>query len=427
MLRALYVDFNSYFASVEQQLRPELRGRPVAVVPMLADTTCAIAASMEAKRLGIRTGTRVADARRLCPDLALVVSRPRVYVEFHRRAREIVETCAPVAGVTSIDEMWLRLGGRDRAPEAARRLALEIKHRLRAGLGDCVTCSIGIAPNPFLAKTASDLQKPNGLVVIDAADLPRVLPQIPLRDLCGIGPRMAGRLADHGIGSTAALWTASPDRLRDIWGGIEGERFWRKLHGEDIEPGDSETASISHSQVLAPERRSHEHAAAVLSRLTQKAAMRLRDGGLLAGRVSVYVKTLGGPRFKAQERIEPTDRTALLLAGVERLLASLSRDRIFRTAPPLAVGVALTHLSAAGGTSQALFDDDRGGEALDRTVDRLNLKYGARSVFWGSAFAARHDARVAIAFNHIPDLRGEADAPPRTPAKPRLPNARRAV
>ncbi len=435
MLRALYVDFNSYFAAVEQQVRPELRGRPVAVVPMLADTTCAIAASIEAKRFGVKTLTNVADARRLCPAIEFVVSRPRLYVEFHERARTIIEACAPIAGVNSIDEMWIRLTGRDRERDNALRLAQEIKFRLRHALGEVITCSIGIAPNAFLAKTASDMQKPDGLVVLDEPDFRSRLATLALKDFCGIGPKMLARLADHGITTTAALLSAPPEQLREVWGGIEGERFWQKLHGEDIEPRQTQPASISHSHVLAPERRSHAHAAAVLSRLTQKAAMRLRDAGYLAGGVGVTIKMRGGERFRAHERIEPTDRTPHLLAAVERLLAQLALDRGFRAGAPLGVGMALAALVPAQAVPRALFDDDAHGEALDRTVDRLNLKFGNQTLFWGSAFAARSDGRMAIAFNHIPDLATEDDGRTKHPARGRRspekgrrpPNTRRGV
>src|ERR1700693_1845085 len=111
-LHWLFVDLNSYFASVEQQDRPELRGRPVGVVPMLADTTVLIAASYEAKAFGVRTGTNVGDAKRMCPGIELVEARHELYVEYHHKVVEAVESCLPVPAVCSIDEMACRLMGR---------------------------------------------------------------------------------------------------------------------------------------------------------------------------------------------------------------------------------------------------------------------------------------------------------------------------
>jgi DNA polymerase-4 len=428
MLRALYVDFNSYFASVEQQLRPELRGRPVAVVPMIADTTCAIAASVEAKRFGVKTLTNVADARRLCPEIVFVVSRPSVYVEFHQRAKVVVESVAPIASVNSIDEMWIALKGRDQPRPAAEKLALEIKYRLQQQLGVCITSSIGIAPNPFLAKTASDMVKPDGLVVIELADLPHALMNLKLNHFVGIGRKMLERLHDHGIRTTPQLLTAEVGKLREIWGGVEGERFWQKLRGEDVQTRETSTSSISHSHVLAPDKRTHVRAQAVLSSLTQKAAMRLRDGEYITSDVSVFLKLRGGEKHKAHQRIDATDRTPHILDAMDRLYAKLMEDRAVRNGSPMAVGMALGNLAPREGQSLSLFDEQPNTEKLDKVVDQLNLKYGKNTLFWGGAFSARQSARMAIAFNHIPDLKVESDEAGKA-LKPREPlvNARKSV
>jgi DNA polymerase IV len=409
MLRALYVDFNSYFASVEQQLRPELRGRPVAVVPMIADTTCAIAASIEAKRFGVKTLTNVADARRMCPEIVFVESRPAVYVEFHHRAKAVVESVAPIASVNSIDEMCITLSGRDQPRPAAEKLALEIKYRLRKQLGDCITSSIGIAPNAFLAKTASDMVKPDGLVVIELADLPHALMALKLNHFVGIGKKMMQRLIDSGITTTPELLTADAAKLRSIWGGVEGERFWQKLRGEDVAARETKTSSISHSHVIAPDHRSHAHAQAVLSRLTQKAAMRLRDMEFVATDVSLYLKLRGGEKQKRHQRVDATDRTTTLLETVQSLYESMLNDRSVRNSTPMAVGMALSGLTPREGQSLSLFDAQPNTEKLDRVVDQLNLKFGNNTLFWGGAFNAQKAARMAIAFNHIPDLVVEGD------------------
>ncbi|HVW78020.1 MAG TPA: hypothetical protein VHB45_10435 [Alloacidobacterium sp.] len=151
ILRWLYLDLNSYFASVEQQLHPELRGRPVAVLPVMAETTCCIAASYEAKAYGVQTGTDVAEARRLCPGIAFVQAQQDAYVHFHRRICEVVQQCLPVEQVLSIDEMSCRLMGRQCEPENAVALAKKIKAKIRSEVGECLRCSIGLAPNALLA------------------------------------------------------------------------------------------------------------------------------------------------------------------------------------------------------------------------------------------------------------------------------------
>ena len=146
-LNTLYVDLNSFFASVEQQMRPELRGRAVGVLPVMADTTCCIAASIDAKRHGIRTGTRVWQARKLCRDIVFVQARPALYVEVHHRIVAAVESCTPVGEVLSIDEMACTLMGRERQEAQAIALGKHIKQAIYTQVGEVLHCSIGIASN----------------------------------------------------------------------------------------------------------------------------------------------------------------------------------------------------------------------------------------------------------------------------------------
>lgn len=289
-LRALYVDFNSYFASVEQQLRPELRGKAIGILPVLAETTCCIAASIEAKRFGVRTGTSVRDARKLCRDIILVESRPALYVEMHHKLVAAVESCLHAEQVRSIDEMWCRLRGSDAQRDKAIWLAQEIKHAIYKAGGSEMRCSIGIGPNRFIAKTASNMQKPNGLVVIEQAELPHILFKLKLRDLNGIGHSMEQRLEEIGITSVEQLCTAPLVQLRKAWRGVTGDRFHAMLHGCDVPELATQRSSIGHSHVLPPELRQKDAAYAVLHHLLQKAAMRLRSVQCIAGRLCVRVQ-----------------------------------------------------------------------------------------------------------------------------------------
>jgi DNA polymerase-4 len=176
-LRWLYVDFNSYFASVEQQLRPELRGKPIVVVPVETDSTCAIAASYEAKAFGVKTGTAIYEAKRLCPGLVCVLARHERYVEFHHGLIEEIERHILVTAVRSIDEVACRLMDNE-----ISEIAESIKSGIAKTIGPYMRCSIGIAPNRYLAKVGTELQKPDGLVVLRAEDLPQKLFSLKLRD-----------------------------------------------------------------------------------------------------------------------------------------------------------------------------------------------------------------------------------------------------
>jgi DNA polymerase-4 len=192
-LNALYVDFNAYFASVEQQLVPELRGKPIGVLPVMAETTCCIAASYEAKAFGVGTGTIVRDARKLCKDMVFVEARPPLYVEMHHKLIAIVESCTPVEEVRSIDEMVCRLTGSQQKTDNALKLAAKIKHEMHKQY-PYIKCSIGIAPNTFLSKVASNMQKPDGCIVIEQHEVPEKLFRLKLRDLNGVGRQMEARL-----------------------------------------------------------------------------------------------------------------------------------------------------------------------------------------------------------------------------------------
>jgi DNA polymerase-4 len=156
-LRWLYVDFNSYFASVEQQLRPELRGKPVAVVAVETDSTSAIAASYEAKAFGVKTGTLIHEARNLCPGLICVLARHERYVEFHHRLIEEIERHIPVTAVCSIDEMACRLMDNEISVERSTEIARSIKAGIAKNIGGHLRCSIGVAPNRYLAKVGTEL------------------------------------------------------------------------------------------------------------------------------------------------------------------------------------------------------------------------------------------------------------------------------
>ena len=207
-LRWLFLDLNSYFASVEQQLQPELRGRPVLVAPVMSDTTVAIAASVEAKRFGIRTGTPVWEAKRRCRELIITPARHDRYVAFHEAIVAEIWRHIPVTQVCSIDEVACRLMDNENSVAAATALARRIKAGIRAHVGDCLTASVGIAPNRLLAKLASDLHKPDGLVVLTADTLPHRLFDLPLTAIAGIGPRMARPALPPG--------SVRPRRLRHV-------------------------------------------------------------------------------------------------------------------------------------------------------------------------------------------------------------------
>ncbi|MCE2990701.1 MAG: DNA polymerase [Nitrosomonadaceae bacterium] len=402
---SLLVDFNSYFASCEQQVRPELRGRPVGVVPMLADTTCLIAASYEAKKFGVKTLTNVAEAKAKIPDIELVVARHELYIDIHQRAVKAVDEIAPVRRVLSIDEMVCDLPAGYKSVERAIGLSQEIKRHLAQTIGEYMKVSIGIAPNLFLAKLASDMQKPDGLVVLEANDVPQKIAHLDLRALNGIGKNMQERLHSFGVRSIEDLYRQTSDQLVTIWGGVGGARFYRKLRGEEVAEPHNEMGSLSHSHVLPPELRDPTSAYAVLNRLTQKAAMRLRKACHTTASVSVKVKFLNAPTWDASSRVQATQDTLDLLHAVDAIWRGFPTRR---KAVPLQVAVVFGDLVPDTAQNFSLFSEDPTKRRLNAAIDELSVRFGKRAVYFGGAHAALDHGRLAIAFNHIPDIETES-------------------
>ncbi len=415
-LNHLFLDFNAFFASCEQHLRPELRGRPLGIVAVAAETGCCIAASYAAKAQGVKTGTLVRDARQLCPDILFVTARPAEYVRLHEELIKVIEAQMHIEAIHSIDELSCRLTGRWREPAAARSLALQIKQALRDQVGPTLTCSIGIAPNVFLAKTASDMQKPDGLVLINEADLPGALHGLKLRDLYGIGRHMEERLRRAGITTVAQLTAAGHRQLRGIWGGVEGERYWAKLRGQEIASEPTRKSHIGHSHVLEPKFRNEPSSLAVLHRLLQKAAMRLRALQFFAGELAVSVEYLGADPWTAAAHLDATQDTIELANALDTLWAQ--RPALSRGPRPFLVGVVLTRLEHAADHTPSLFATAPVRRAaLLRATDALNKIYGNGAVYWAAAHEGRTSAPMRIAFNRIPNMELEMEGPERKRAR----------
>jgi DNA polymerase IV len=404
MFNSLYVDLNSFFASVEQQLTPALRGQPVGVLPVMAETTCCIAASIQAKQFGIKTGTPVWEARKRCRAIRFVQARPSVYVDMHHKIVAAVDRCYPVSAVLSIDEMALDLTGRHTQEPHALKLARQIKQAIYQDAGEVMHCSIGIAPNRFLAKTASNFRKPDGLELIHPQDLPHILHRLELTDLNGISHGMKRRLNRVGIHTVAQLCAAPVEKMRIAWSGVEGERYFAKLRGEVLPPLPTHRSTVGHSHVLPPEMRNDESALAVLYRLLHKAAMRLRHYGYYAGSLSVHVRYQDGGHFAEQARFAPHADTLKF----NQVLAGLWQQHPLHAAP-MKIGVVLSELTEQRCIARDLFEQDRQGEDLSVAVDQVNQRFGPNAVHFGAAHHGIGSAPMRIAFNHIPELGVEND------------------
>ena len=424
----LHIDLNSFFASVEQQLHPEYRGKPTAVVGTMADTGTIIAASYECKALGVKTLTKVGEARANIPDIILVNGSHSTYAKYSHDIAAAVERVCPVAHTPSIDEMVCQLIGREQEPPRARDIALAIKQAIRTDVGETLRCSIGMAPNRYLAKIASDMQKPDGLIGLLPSQLPRAIAHLELRDLPGVGARTEARLNAKNIRTMPDLLALDRQGMHALWDSVWGDRLfhWLRGHatGDDGAPIPSETQkSLGHSHVLGPEHRNQEGAWAVAHKLLHKAAMRLRmehfhaatmavtikfslsrdqaqAARAQAGKVKKHTSGITQTAWGMEARFRPAQDTLTLLEVLRSVWAK--RPNGPEHQKPFFVGVTMRNLLNDSEVPQTLFEEPGHRNQLAATMDKLNLKFGHTTVHFAGMLPARDSAPTRIAFTQIP-------------------------
>lgn len=416
-LRWLYLDLNSYFASVEQQLNPDLRGKPIIVAPVSSDTTVAIAASVEARKYGIRTGTPVWEARKLCRDIIVTPGQHQKYVEFHEAIVAEIWRHIPVDRVCSIDEVACRLLDNENDVATAIALADRIKAGIRARVGECLTSSVGIAPNRLLAKLASDMRKPDGLTVLSQDMLPHRLFSMPLRDIAGIGAKMEKRLAQQGILDIGQLCERRPRDAGSAWGGVNGDRLWYLLHGFDLPEKPTQSRTIGHSHVLSPRKRGYEPVRLTARRLALKAASRLRRKGYVSRLLVLHARFEDDKStWRTSVKLPATQDSFTVLSALDAIFPRLRAAGVARPGgfQIRMIGVTLAEIAAVEGEQDSLFamldpDDPPAREtrtlSLSRAMDRINERFGRHAVSVGPMDGSRVDrVGTKIAFGRIPDL-----------------------
>ena len=420
----LHIDLNSFFASVEQQLHPEYRGKPTGVTATMADTGTIIAASYEAKAFGVKTGTKVGEAKRLCPGIALVNGNHTTYAKYSHEIAAAVERVCPVAHTPSIDEMVCQLLGREQEPPRARQIALAIKQAIRDDVGETLRCSIGMAPNRYLAKIASDMQKPDGLIGLLPSQLPRAIAHLELRDLPGVGARTEARLNAKGIHTMAQLLSLDRTGMHSLWDSVWGDRLYHWLRGgqtgDDGAPVASDLQkSLGHSHVLGPEHRSQDGAWAVAHKLLHKAAMRLRmerfhtstlavtlkfaltrDEAARAAKPKQHTSGIKHSAWAMEARFRPCQDTLTLLDALKGIWRERPNGPEHQR--PFFVGVTMRNLLPDSEVPKMLFEEPGHRNELSATMDKLNLKFGHSTVHFAGMLSARDSAPTRIAFTQIP-------------------------
>lgn len=383
-IERLYIDFDSFFASVEEQSNPALHGKPVAVTPFAeAEHTCVIAANPLAKRRGVKNIMSVAEARAICPDLKLVPQSPEKYVAIHHQFLAVIDSVLPIEAVCSIDELVCKLDRRAIAgPEA---LSLEIKQKLARQLGPIITASCGFGPNRLIAKIASEMDKPNGLTILSPENLPGRLLKLDLDDIPGIGHSMLTRLNRAGIFTVEHLWQCPPKHLRSIWHNVNGERFYYALHGYDITPEPTKRSMYGHGRVLPPEWRDADNAWRCARLLALKAARRLRRANMLACRLGLWIK-MRDDSWQGEVRLDYANDDQAVVHGLFSLWQDMLRH-IPARARIVRLNVALYKLATPETLQPDLFNPDRSlctkWDRLSQAMDSLNQRYARTMISMG--------------------------------------------
>jgi DNA polymerase-4 len=398
----LFFDMNSFYASVAQAEEPLLIGRPVGVLTTDAPNAACIAASVDAKRCGVKMGTRQDEARQLCPDIVFRPVKHDICVRYHHAILRAVETVVPVHRVWSIDECSCLLMGAEQELERALEIGRALQAAVLAQVSPALRCSVGLGPTRLLAKVAAGLQKPAGLNWLLPHVLPERIAHLTLDDLPGISWRMKARLEAAGIADVPALYALDPRRARTIWGNVAGERFLRELRGQTVVWPMTQRGMIAHGQVLTGGNKTAEGARLVARRLLVKAAARLRREGFLARSLSVSLQLENGARSGHEGQIKATDDTFFLLETLDRYWRRLTVSR------PKAIHVVLGGLLPLAQAAGDLFDPpEQAGVSrrtdLCRAIDKLNQRFGQDTVRFGQLPPHRVPYTGAkIAFGRIP-------------------------
>lgn len=397
----LFFDMNSFYASVVQAEEPALMGRPVGVLTTDAPNAACIAASYDAKRKGVRMGTRQDEARQLCPDIVFRPVKHNVCVRYHHAILAAVETVVPIHRVWSIDECSCLLAGAQQELERALTIGRALQAAVLTQVSPALRCSVGLGPTRLLAKIAAGLEKPGGLHWLVPDVLPGKIAHLALDDLPGISWRMKARLEAAGIADVATLHALDPRLARALWGSVSGERFLRELRGETVVWPETRRGMIGHGQVLTAGNKTAEGARLVARRLLVKAAARLRREGFLARSLHVGLRLDNGCRPGAEGQIKATQDTFFLLQTLDRYWSGMT---VYR---PTAVNVVLGGLLPVGQETADLFDQTENAQPrrveLCRAIDALNQRFGQDTVRFGQLPPHRVPYTGAkIAFGRIP-------------------------
>ncbi|MBL8829181.1 MAG: DNA polymerase IV [Planctomycetaceae bacterium] len=381
---------DAFYASVEERDNPSLVGKPVIVGGSAEGRGVVAAANYEARKYGVHSAMAAGRAKRLCPQAIFIKPRISYYAEISRQIRDIFEQYTPLVEPLSLDEAFLDASGSEALFGSSAEIGRQIKRRIRTELN--LVASVGVAPNKFLAKIASDLRKPDGFVVVEPDQVQAFLDPLPVGRLWGVG-KVTGQVFDRwSIRTIGQLRQLSRETLDDLFGS-SGERYWQLAHGIDdrrVTP-DREAKSISNETTFAEDIAELDILRAWLVELVEQVGRRLRRHDIKGRTVDLKVRYADFTTITRSMTLpEPTNITQdLLNAGVELLTRRLpSRPLSVRL-----LGFGVTKLDDSGRTQQQLFDqpDRQRNQELDRVADQITAKFGKLAIRRGARLEKEED------------------------------------
>ena len=381
-LTILHVDMDAFYASVEQRDHPELRGKPV-IVGGTQGRGVVCAASYEARPFGVRSAMPIVTARRLCPQAVFLPVRMSHYAEISRQIHEIFLSFTPLVEPLSLDEAFLDVAGCEHLFGAASEIAKQLREKIRRSTG--LNASVGVAGNKFLAKLASDLCKPDGLLVLPGARVREVLDPLPVSRIWGVGAKGERRLKNLGIATIGALAAKSEDFMIEHFGEA-GAHMWRLAHGIDgrhVVP-DREANSVSTETTFAEDIGDLETLRGVLLDLVDHLATRLRRAGLSARTIEVKIRSTDfHTQLRSKSLADATNVTDTLWHAAKELF---ERSLAPGLLPARLLGVGASRLTRQE-TQLKLFEDEteRRQKAVDQVMDSIRREFGRDSIRRGAS------------------------------------------
>lgn len=371
----MHIDLNSCFATCEQQAYPRLRGKPFVVAAYDTPRGIILSPSIEAKKLGMKLGMTVSEARFICPSVIVKMPDPPKYRAIYTKFNKIFREYSPDVVPKSIDEAVINF-----APvESIRRKSLtdigkEIKRRMKEEIGEWIRCNVGIGPNRFLAKTAASLHKPDGLDIITHETLENTYKKLSLIDLCGINVRYQAKLQAAGILTPLQFLHASLQKLqKEVFQSIAGYYWFLRLRGWEIDDVGFERRSFGHTYALGKKTDNPWELKRLLMKLTEKMARRLRKAGMIARGVHVSVayndKTFWHKGMTFDAHLYTTQE---LFRKVIYLFTQQPEQKIVTN-----LSVSCFNLSEKHGVQETLFDTDHERrQRVSDACDQINNTYG---------------------------------------------------